>query len=129
METENRIRQQKIFVLGNNLFTVGLAKALGTKAGFSLVGHSPLSPILEPVGEIIVRTHANLVIADSTDENVRAYITNLIFDYPYLSFIFANLANYSVQVVSSYLIQPDTSAITNAVELVAHIKSQPVVKE
>ncbi len=112
----NNPSQNNIFVFGETLFTEGIALLLSNQKGFNLIGQSSL---IEVTQEIIQTKHTDIIIVDSTDQNKKACIHTLIFNFPHLSFIFTNLNNHSIQIVSSCLIQPKTSSILTAIQLIS----------
>jgi len=115
MELSKNPSQNNIFVFGETLFTEGIAHLLSNQNGFNLIGQSSL---IEVAQEIIQTKHTDIIIVDSTDQNKKACVHTLIFKFPHLSFIFTNLNNHSIQVVSSCLIQPKTSSILTAIQVI-----------
>ena len=107
--------QNNIFVFGETLFSEGIAHLLSNQKGFNLIGQSSL---IEVAQEIIQTNHTDIIIVDSTDQNKNACVNSLIFKFPHLSFLFTNLNNHSIQVVSSCLIQPKKSSILTAIQLI-----------
>lgn len=108
--------QNNIFVFGETLFTEGIAHLLSNQKEFNLIGQSSL---IEVAQEIIQTKHTDIIIVDSTDQNKEACVHTLMFKFPHLSFICTNLNNHTIQIVSSCLIQPKTSAILTAIQLIS----------